>query len=644
MKHVKIFTGFIPWVVFSIYEGQKSSNMTKASLIAAIVTLVISRKDIKKLFVLPIATLTFFILLWLNNTYINLPWLDNNASLIINLGLPIIIFISIIIGQPFTMQYAKEEVDQAYWKRPMFIRINYVLSIMWLIIILLMNLPDIIISQKVLLNNIILSYSYSASCVIIAVYLNQRLPKVIIGHNFWKRVTRLPAVDSPFLKGGFQPVHDELDLDNLEIEGTIPIELNGRYLRNGPNPYFKPYTYTYPIDGDGLIHQITLSNGKASYKNRFVKTKGLIAEQKAGKALYGGIALPIPPDPRYVLDNASKNTASINIVPWRNNLLALYEASPAYLLDKDLNTIGEWAPQANFLINAHHRIDPDTSQTYMCSYNTNHPNVFLSLYEFDYQQQLVKQVNVPKPHPTMIHDFVITKNFIVFFDAPAIFNILGNPGNQPFFYYDKELKSRIILVNRRTYEISNIEDLDSFFVYHFVNAYEDMGRIIVDFIHYRELILNLSTDGMNPPRLYRGEIDVANMTYSHQPLDEPLAVEFPAYNRNYTAKPYRYIYAVAKVNVKVPGVFNQIVKYDLVKRKQQVIEILPNTEVSEVTFIPRANASSEDDGYLVLFIYHTNEDRSDFVILDAKHPDKILARVKIPVRVPHGLHGSWVAI
>lgn len=63
---------------------------------------------------------------------------------------------------------------------------------------------------------------------------------------------------NPFLRGNFAPIHDESDYGELTVKGKIPEELNGVYMRNGPNPAFAPMSYTYPFDGDGMIHAIYL--------------------------------------------------------------------------------------------------------------------------------------------------------------------------------------------------------------------------------------------------------------------------------------------------------------------------------------------------------------------------------------------------
>ena len=50
-----------------------------------------------------------------------------------------------------------------------------------------------------------------------------------------------PPVDAahdPHLSGLFEPVIDEIDAGDLEVVGELPSEMDGMYLRNGPNPRF----------------------------------------------------------------------------------------------------------------------------------------------------------------------------------------------------------------------------------------------------------------------------------------------------------------------------------------------------------------------------------------------------------------------
>ena len=104
---------------------------------------------------------------------------------------------------------------------------------------------------------------------------------------------RLRIVDpatNPYLSGRYAPVARETDADDLQVEGTLPADIDGVFMRNGPNPKFPPLgSYSYPLEGDGMIHAVWIGQGKARYRNRWVWTNGLRAEERAGRALYGGI-------------------------------------------------------------------------------------------------------------------------------------------------------------------------------------------------------------------------------------------------------------------------------------------------------------------------------------------------------------------
>src|SRR5579863_10202183 len=76
--------------------------------------------------------------------------------------------------------------------------------------------------------------------------------------------------NNPYLSGSYAPVKDELEVQSLKITGEIPKDLTGIYMRNGPNPAYPPISYSYPLDGDAMIHAIYIANGEAHYRNRYV--------------------------------------------------------------------------------------------------------------------------------------------------------------------------------------------------------------------------------------------------------------------------------------------------------------------------------------------------------------------------------------
>ncbi len=96
---------------------------------------------------------------------------------------------------------------------------------------------------------------------------------------------------NPHLQGIFAPTSDEADADPVKVlQGQVPTDLSGLYLRNGPNPRFPPIgSYTFPIDGDGMVHGLWFEDGTVRYRNRFVETPGLRVEEHAGRALWPGL-------------------------------------------------------------------------------------------------------------------------------------------------------------------------------------------------------------------------------------------------------------------------------------------------------------------------------------------------------------------
>jgi len=63
----------------------------------------------------------------------------------------------------------------------------------------------------------------------------------------------------------------------------------------------------------------------------------------------------------------------------------------------------------------------------------------------------------------------------------------------------------------------------------------------------------------------------------------------------------------------------------------------------EPIFAPKTNANREDDGYLLVVVYDAEKNSSSLAIMDARNIEKgPVAEIKLPARLPYGLHGSWV--
>ncbi len=186
---------------------------------------------------------------------------------------------------------------------------------------------------------------------------------------------------NPHLSGRFAPLHWESDADDLRVEGSLPADIDGVFMRNGPNPKFPPLgSYSFPLEGDGMIHAVWIGQGKARYRNRWVRTNGLLAEERAGRALYGGIMTPAfvdqgllgpDPDPGWPI----KLDAFINIVRHAGHYLALEEGTPPYEVSPELETIGRFDFGGGLPLGmcAHPRIDPVTGEMVVFRYDVSEP-------------------------------------------------------------------------------------------------------------------------------------------------------------------------------------------------------------------------------------------------------------------------------
>ena len=83
--------------------------------------------------------------------------------------------------------------------------------------------------------------------------------------KLWSSKSALPF----FRVGNYALVLDELTTFDLPVEGAIPPGLDGRYLRNGPNPRHATAQW---FTGDEMIHGVRLENGRAAWcRNRWVR-------------------------------------------------------------------------------------------------------------------------------------------------------------------------------------------------------------------------------------------------------------------------------------------------------------------------------------------------------------------------------------
>lgn len=126
---LKILLGFFPWILYFILLGKVSDNIAISAVVVS--GTVLDFSELKKGFVLPWATLIYFLLLLGCVQLFPTSFPVLNPSISANCALALIAWGSLAINKPFTLQYAREQVEKKYWLSPGFIFVNRVITVVW---------------------------------------------------------------------------------------------------------------------------------------------------------------------------------------------------------------------------------------------------------------------------------------------------------------------------------------------------------------------------------------------------------------------------------------------------------------------------------------------------------------------------------
>ena len=456
------------------------------------------------------------------------------------------------------------------------------------------------------------------------------------------------------LDGNMFPVDREIGPVACEVIGEIPSALRGRWVRNGPNQMFEPIGGHHIFDGDGMLHGLDIAGGRATYRNRWIRSRGLEAEIALGRAVYPGLSDMMNFPAKELVGDAGvvKNRANTHIIRHAGKYLALWEQGLPTEVTADFHTVGEWDfdGKVKGAMTAHPRLDPRTGEMFAFSYNLFAP--YLTYYVVDPTGVLVHEVDLDLPAPVMMHDFLITEAHAVFMDSPVTFDMEAIGTDESMVKWRPENGTRFGVMPRMgTADDIRWFEVEPSHVQHFWNAWVDGNRIELSGCRFPEVDFGfrpegaddggIETIGAHPARYW---IDLDSGTAEWEPIDDEILGEMCRINddRNGVRTDCLYMSAFAREDA-IAGDFDTIVKYDTASDTRTSWYAGDTGHVGENVFAPDPDGNAEDDGWIINSTHDDAGDgQSSVVILDARDiAAGPVARVLIPQRMPFGFHANW---
>ncbi len=459
--------------------------------------------------------------------------------------------------------------------------------------------------------------------------------------------------DHPYLRGYSAPSGVEHDAADLAVEGRIPAGLAGTFYRNGPDPQFPPHpddTY-HPFDGDGMIYAFSLGNGEASLRNRWVRTPKFLAERAAGKRLYGVFGNPRFNDPAAVPDDY--DTANTHIWPHAGRMFALMEGRPPTEIDPvTLDTIGyeHFGGEVTGPFTAHPKLDPATGELFAFGWGAKGPGSTALRYNVvSADGRTAKTQWLEQPYCSMMHDMVLTENYVVFPCLPLTISMERAMAGKPPTAWESDKPAYFGIMPRygNASELRWIE-ADPTFAFHVAGAHERPGgEIVIEVAGSNQAPLMPNADGRMPDNAasrmtLRRWIVAADRESVREETVDDMAMQFPRIDDRVNGRRYRTVFfngAKDPESVRMDG-FDTIGAYDL-ERDVRTSHSVPGSFFGEPVFVPR-DGGGEGEGHVLATLWQPDKQVSSLEIFDAQAVgDGPVARVIAPARIPAGFHCSW---
>ncbi len=457
-----------------------------------------------------------------------------------------------------------------------------------------------------------------------------------------------------YLEGNYAPIREELvvQFEDMTVIGEMPTDLDGVYVRNGPNNQHQPLGKYHRYDGDGMLHGVHFKDGRATYRNKWIQTSCFAEETAAGEALWGGMLDPRRADRP---DMPLKDTSNTDVILHAGKLLTTwYISGDPYSADPiTLASLGQsdFNGQRTTKISAHAKTDESTDDFIFFDYNRDYPYMHQGV--INSAGEMTAFTPVELPGPRMPHDMWISRKHTILHDLPLIWDEEAYRHGRVKLKFEERWPTRFGVLPRHgaAKEIRWYE-FEPCFILHTINSWEDG-----DWLHMTGCRIHPHHDGMGNPdlssittimgrhgldaRLYYWSANLKTGATKEGMLDDKWNAEFPTWNNSTMGTHMKYAYC-AKINHEPVINFPGLIKFNLDTGASEYYSEGPGYKYSEAPFAPATGATSEDHGYVVSFVRNEAAGQSEVHIIDAQNfTQGPVCKLVLPCRVPEGFHATW---
>jgi carotenoid cleavage dioxygenase len=444
---------------------------------------------------------------------------------------------------------------------------------------------------------------------------------------------------------------------DARLLGRWPAELRGRFYRNGPALFERAgQRYHHWFDGDGMVQQFRIGDGRVQHRGRLVRTAKLRQEQAAGRFVVNALGTAFPGQPP-ASGPDSFNTANTNALEHGGRLLALWEGGSATALSpQDLSTEGPvtWGRDlAQVPFSAHPKIDP---QGHL--WNIGAAGRHLVVWHLDPAGQLVSVQLTDSPFPGgMVHDMAVTARHVVVPLPPVKLDFAGPaPGGRRRFPMSAGEPLRVLVLDKDDVTRRRVFELPAQMVFHLGNAHETAdGEIVLSVVGAPDsgfldegavaLMAGRPSDGARSDA-FVARLNLATGRARLEPLPgSDGGVEFPRIHPQRVGLAARHlVLGAAWGPSRGHALFHGVQLVDTDSGRVRRFDYGRETIAEEHIFVPRPGRTGELDAWLLGTCFDAARQATVLNLLDAARlEDGPVAQAVLPYALPLGFHGNFTA-